>query len=367
MPVGGFVYWARFAPTHVVAHRLERGPVVAEVMGTGTLEAHFKAAISPKIPGRIREVLVDQGDRVKAGQVLVKLDDDELKHQVGIAQANLEAAQAARVRSRSERERAGAVERQARRESDRVQSLFARKVSSQEELDKVTEALAVATAGLSSADAAGLEAEQQILAARATLEFQRTRLADAVIAAPSDGLIVERQRDPGEVVVPGSSLLSMIVTDELSVRAWVDETEMARLRTGQPARVVFRSEPERSYPGTVARLGRQADRETREFIVDVRVLELPVNWSVGQRAEVFIETARNPDALRLPSGFLVRDGAKTGVYVNRNGAAAWHPVRIGLRGRDVLEVQSGLDAAMTVVRPVVPQGKLAAGRKVATP
>lgn len=80
--------------------------------------------------------------------------------------------------------------------------------------------------------------------------------------APFDGLIVARQREAGDVVVPGSSILTLISTDLLWIRAWVDETEMSRLAESQSARVVFRSEPERAYPGRVLRLGREADRES---------------------------------------------------------------------------------------------------------
>ncbi|MBI2478435.1 MAG: biotin/lipoyl-binding protein, partial [Planctomycetia bacterium] len=73
--VGALVYWLRWSPMPVVEHRVERGVVVAEVMGTGTLEARVKTVISPKISGRIREIHVDQGDRVTAGQLLVRLDE----------------------------------------------------------------------------------------------------------------------------------------------------------------------------------------------------------------------------------------------------------------------------------------------------
>ena len=68
-----------------------------------------------------------------------------------------------------------------------------------------------------------------------------------------------------------------------------------KVAPGQKARVIFRSEPERPFPGEIARLGRETDRETREFIVDVRVESLPKNWSVGQRAEAFIKTAEKKD------------------------------------------------------------------------
>lgn len=367
LPAAALVYWLKFSPIPVTGARLDRGTIVAEVFGTGTLEPHYKAVISPEIPGRIRDVLVDQGDRVEAGQVLVQLDDDELNQQVAIAQAELESAEAAQVRARYDRERAVAVEERARRDENRVRSLFARNVSSQEELDRVAEGLAIASAELSGAEAAMAEARKQIVTAQAKLEYQRTLLDNSRIVAPADGLVVERQRDPGEVVVPGTPLLTMILTDELWIRAWVDETEMARLRVGQPARVAFRSEPERPYPGKVARLGRQADRETREFIVDVLTLELPENWSVGQRAEVYIEIDRASDVTTMPAAFLVRDGQETGAFIVENGIAAWRPLRLGLQGRDHLEIESGLEPGLTVIRPLDPKGTLTPGRKVAMP
>ena len=70
--VAGVVYWMKFSPVPVIQHQVEQGEIVAEVMGTGTLEAHFKSIISPRIAGRLKEVLVDQGDVVKSGDLLVQ-------------------------------------------------------------------------------------------------------------------------------------------------------------------------------------------------------------------------------------------------------------------------------------------------------
>ena len=131
--------------------------------------------------------------------------------------------------------------------------------------------------------------------------YQKEHLAFTEMRSPYDGLVTRRDRDPGGVVVPGASILQLVATNEIWVSAWVDETAMAGLKPGQPARVVFRSEPGKSYAGEVARLGREADRETREFVVDVRVKELPENWTMGQRAEVFIETGRKSDVVVMPA------------------------------------------------------------------
>lgn len=361
------VYRVRFAPVSVMQHQVKQGEIVAEVMGTGTLEAHVKATVSSKFSGRIAEVLVDQGDRVQIGQLLVRLDSEELKQQVAIAQANREVAQAAIDRLKTDKDRATAIANQARTYHARVQDLMEKKAVSKEELDKSTESLAIAEAGLSRAEAAITEGQKELIAAEKTLEYHRARLRDTEINAPFDGLIVRRQRDPGDVVVIGSSILTLISTDRLWVSAWVDETEMSKLKDEQPARILFRSEPGRSYSANVVRLGREADRETREFIVDVRVLELPENWAVGQRAEVYIETDRKADVVLLPAKYVVRQEDHPGVFIKRDGHAEWRPLTFGLRSPEMVEILEGLESGETVVTPSDPRNSLSDGKRIEAP
>jgi len=261
-----------------------------DVLGTGTLEARVKTSISARIQERLVEVLVDQGDQVKKGQVLAKLDDAELRQQVAIAEATLAAAKQTAMRVEADLSRSEAVLAQARLDEKRLKGLLASSAVSQTDADKAAEALKVAEADLKRSNAAIAEAQGQVLVAEKTLLHRKEQLAFTQITAPYDGLIIRRDREPGDMLVPGASLMELISLDELWIRAWVDETEMAKLAPGQKARVIFRSEPEKSYPGVVSRLGREMDRETREFLVDVRVEQLPANWATGQRAEVYIQT-----------------------------------------------------------------------------
>ncbi len=362
--VGGLIYWMRFAPVVVDPHAVRSGEIVVEVMGTGTLEARTKTTIGPKIGGRIADVRVDQGDRVASGQVLVELDDSDFRQQVGIAQASTAAAQAAVSRLIADRVRADAVLAQTRRDHERLQDLVMRGNASSVEVDKAVEALAIAESDVARAEAAIAEGRKQLIAAERTLAFHEARLADTVIAAPFAGLIVRRYREPAEVVVPGSEILSQISTEEMWVSAWVDETAMSRLEPGQTARVVFRSEPERSYEGEVVRLGRETDRETREFIVDVRVETLPGNWAVGQRAEVYIETDRKANATLLPAELLVRREGSQGAFVVVEGHAVWRPLELGLRGRESVEIVSGLSPGEIVITSTDDRTPLADGRGV---
>jgi HlyD family secretion protein len=356
----------KLAATPVVTYVVQQTEVVAEVMGTGTLEARVKTTLSPRLQERLAEVLVDQGDTVSAGQLLARLDDGELKRQVEVSEAALASAQATADRVRVDEVRAQAVERQAQQDHKRVTDLLATQVSSQSEMDKAIEQLHVAESDLHRARAATVEAQQQVNLAEKNLAYQKERLSFTRILSPYDGLVTRRDRDPGGVVIPGSSLLQFISTNEIWVSAWVDETTAAGLALGQKARVVFRSAAGKSYSGAVARLGREADRETREFLVDVRVNELPANWTIGQRAEVFIETGRKSGALAVPPQFLQWRGGKPGVFVAERGKAVWRDVTLGLRGSETVEIAQGLSVDETVVAPADPkQSPLKPGQRVA--
>lgn len=365
--VGYLIYLARFSPVPVTGHQIERGDIVAEVMGTGTLEARVRVTISPKISGRIEEILVDQGDRVSEGDVLVRLDNDELAQQVEIAVATVGASQAAVERLKTDRGRAVAVLTQARREHARTERLIPSKAISQSQFDEAVESLAVAEAGMARAEAAIVEGGKEVVAAEKTLAYHHARLTDTKLTVPFDGLIVRRQRDPGDVVVPGSPILQLVSLEQLWISAWIDETEMARIQVGQPARVVFRSKSERSYPGEVARLGKETDRETREFIVDVQVLELPKNWAVGQRAEVYIKTARKDNVTLLPATYVRRRENAPGVFVNLGDRAAWRSVTLGLRSPEMVEVVDGLQPGDTVIVPRDSRAKLTENKRVFAP
>jgi HlyD family secretion protein len=268
---------------------------------------------------------------------------------VEIARSTLDAAKATVERMQADSVRSQAILEQSRIEYRRRESLFASKAIAANEIDKRKEDLKVAEADFEKTRAAVVESRKNLVVAQNTVDYHLARLGDTLIAAPFDGLIVRRDRDPGDVVVPGTSIFLLISTRSLWVRAWVDETEMQRVSEGQRARVVFRAEPDTSYSGQVARVGRETDRETREFLVDVEVEQLPRNWSVGQRADVFIESAHKAGTMIVPSLAIARKQGEIGVMANRNGRAVWQPVKIGLRGREQVEILAGLSPGEMVV------------------
>lgn len=363
--LAGGVWWFMFSPIAVTAHTVSGGTVDAEVLGAGTLEARIGATVGPKMAGLITRVTVDQGDQVKSGDTLIYLEDTDYKQQVGMAEADVATATAAIDRLKADQRRAEAVLSQARLTYERLAQALAVNASSQQEVDSAAEALAIAEAELTRAVTAIVEGQKRLAAAERSLGYQQARLHDTTIEAPFDALVVRRDRDAGDVVAAGSSVLELVSLNEMWITAWVDETELSRLSTGQPARVVFRSQPQTEYQGVVARVGREADRETRELVVDVRIDQLPATWAVGQRAEVYIRVDRRENVTVLPAGLVLLREGRAGVMVNDGGKARWREITIGLRGREIVEVTDGLTPGDVVVAPATASsGRLRDGRRI---
>lgn len=359
------VWWLMLSPMAVTTHTVAVGTVEAEVLGTGTLEARVGATVGPKMAGLITRVTADEGDTVKEGDTLIYLEDTDYRQQVAVAEADVASAAAAIDRLNADLQRSEAVLSQARLTHERVVQAIAKNASSQQELDKAAESLAIAEAELARATTAIVEGQKHLAAAERSLAYQQARLHDTTIEAPFDALVVRRNRDAGDVVTAGSSVLELVSLDEMWITAWVDETELSRLAPGQAARVVFRSEPRAEYPGVIARVGREADRETREIVVDVRVDRLPATWAVGQRAEAYIRVDRRESVTVLPASLVLLRNGQTGVMVDDGGKARWREIAIGLRGRESVEVASGLEPGDVVAMPAAARrGTLREGRRI---
>jgi RND family efflux transporter MFP subunit len=350
--IGGVIaYFLFFAPLTVNSLQVSSGSITAEAMGTGTLEARVRTLISPQIPGRLAQVLVDQGDRVVKGQTLLILDDEDLQQQVEMAKAELSFARAGVDKAASGVTRAEAIEKEARTSYARYAQISPSGAVSVDVFEKVRQQMEVAEAELKQAHSAKLEAEKLVAKDEASLQYAQAQLAYTVIAAPFDGLVVKRYRDPGGIVVPGNMVLELISLEQLWISAWLDETLLSTLKVGQTAAVVFRSDPGVTLPGTVVRISPQADRETREVLVDVAVDPLPRSWAVGQRAEVYIETDRKDNTLLIPQRVVVWRQGQPGVFLIDDGRASWRRIVPGIEGKETVEVIEGLSQGQSVLIP----------------
>jgi HlyD family secretion protein len=351
------IYYAVLRPVDVRSHPVVRETVVVEALGTGSVESRQMASVSFEVTGRVTMIHVDQGDRVTKGQLLAAIDDGTFRAEVALAEQQVELAKSTSRRLDADITRAEAVRQGAVDGLERIRSLASKGAASEENLDVAEERMQVATAELSRARAAQLEAHQSIAAAARRLDRTQADLDRAIVQSPFDGVVVRREREVGDVAVPGAAVLRLAATDTVWASVWVDETYLGSLSVGQPARIVLRSEPERALRGAVSRIGREVDRETRELLVDVVFDAAPETLVFGQRVDLWIELARAPAALCIPSGSVAHVGGREGVFVLDGSRASFRPIEFGRRGRELVEVVRGLSEGDVVLDPSIGRAK----------
>lgn len=355
--VAAAIYYAVLRPTEVRSHPVVRETVLVEALGTGSVESRRTVSVGFEVTGRVTMIHVDQGDRVQKGQVLAAIDDHTFRAEIALAEQDVELAKSTSRRLDADITRAGAVLEGAEDGLERIRSLAARGAASEKDLDVAEERMKVAVAELARARAAQREALQAIAAAdrrvdRAKAEFDRT-----IVSSPFDGVVIRREREVGDVAVPGAAVLRLAATDTLWASVWVDETYLGSLSVGLPARILLRSEPERALRGTVSRIGREVDRETRELLVDVAFDAAPETLVFGQRVDLWIELARASAVLCIPSGSVAHIGEREGVFVRDGSRASFRPLELGRRGRELVEVVRGLSEGDVVLDPSIGRAK----------
>lgn len=339
-------------PVEARAARVERADVVSEVLGVGVLESAREVRVSFEASGRVTALLVDEGAFVNEGDVLGTLDVSDASRDLAVSAAAEQAAAAAVEKARADLERARASAARAASDRVRADTLFAAGDVHASDHEAAVERDAGARAQARAAEAALLQAERSREVASRTRGIRTAQVADGELRSPLAGLVVSRTVEAGQLVTPGTPAFTVVSTDAMRVSAWVDEIALGRLEVGQPARLVFRSEGERSFAGRVERIGREVDRLTHELRVDVAVLELPRNFALGQRADAWIETSRREGVASVPRGW-----CEGGCAVVEDGRVASRRVTLGVAGRERVEVVEGLTPDDVVLAPGAPAGR----------
>lgn len=290
----------------------------------GTVRSRTEAALSPRIQAAVREVLVQPGDAVRAGQVLVRLDPRDVAAKLSQAQAALAAAQAASD--------------QARRDRDRIDQLFSEKAATPQQVDQ---ARAAASAALAATERA----------ARAVDEA-RVFSAEAEVVAPFEGIVSERRVDPGVLAAPGMPLVVVLDPAHLRVEATVREDAARRLSVGAvlQAYVDGVSGPQ---PAAIEEIVPATDPATRTVLVKAALPERS-----GARPGSFARLAIPTGATRVlvvPAAAIESVGQIETVRVAGAEGVRAISVRTGARGlgpaADQVEILAGLRAGDLVVVP----------------
>lgn len=298
---------------------------------SGRIEA-VQVDLAPKVPGRVLEVKVREGDRVKAGDLLVTLDLGETALAVPRDRAGLEAAEA-RYRdlasgsrtpeidaARADVSDKRAAQDLAKKELERQTALLAKGVASARDLDRAkTEAERAAAASRAAEERLRLaqegfrreqtgQARSEVDRARGVLKQSETVARESEIRAPADGVVQHRFAEPGLLLGSGQPALTIAFADRLYVRTYVPEGKLGLVKTGLKATVAVDAFPGKTFPARVAEISPDAEftpkpvetaRERVNLVYAAKV-DLDAGWNAplvpGQPADVTVEAAAAPAA-----------------------------------------------------------------------
>ncbi len=353
---------------------VERGDLARSVVATGKIEPLAKVEGKSKASGIVKKIYVEYGDRVKAGQVLVQLDKEQLEANVREARAQLQAAQAALESARAAYQR-NQVDAEGpdvpflKSAMERAQKLYKDGLiaqSTEEDAEKAyrlaanKQMSAQGSVAMSRADVA--KAKAQVAQAQAALERAEEDLRYSTITSPMEGIVLSRDVEVGDAVssilVLGSQatlVMTLGDTSEVYVKGKVDEADIGKVYLGQPARITVESFKDKKFTGQVTKispLGQEKDNVTT-FEVRVSIQnpggELRANMSAN--AEIILEEKHNV-LLVLEGALLYDKDRKTSVELPDRKAENGKrkiPVTIGISNGVKAEVVAGLGEGQKVV------------------
>ena len=409
------IAWWRGPQVEVI--EVHRAPLVRTLQFSARVETLSRVDIGSTLTGRVAQVRVHEGDAVKAGDVLVRLEGDELRAALAQAEAAEQQASAAlagrrgsgRTAAQATLAQAEATQRAAGAALVRAQQLVAQGFYSGAQLDEARRATAVADAQALGARAqvqastdAGTDVAQaraQLDVARAAAGAARARLAQASLRAPLDARVLLRSVEPGQIVQPGKALLSLALAGPTQLVAQVDERFLEQLRPGQSAAVVADAFPGQPFAASVLSLAPAVDAQRGAIEVKFALagtppaflredMTLSVEVQTGRReaALVLPQTALRPlgvgaapaaaasaaprsagavaapqgDAGEVPTVQSVRE-----VLVVQDGRTQLRSVRLGLHTLGAVEVLDGLaEGELVLERSAGVDGTLRPGQRV---
>lgn len=336
--IGALAYVMRntgpLAPVQVQLATVEEASLTPTLFGIGTVEARRGYLIGPTGAGRVLRVLVDVGDKVKAGQVLAEMDPVDLDDRLRSTAAAIERAGSTIVAARAQTVDAQARGELAAANTRRNADLASQGFISAGAMEGKTQELRSADAGVRNAQAnlvaAGHELER-IKAERTGLQQQRDNIR---LRASQDGIVLARDAEPGSTVVAGQAVLRLIDPASLWVKARFDQGRSAGLAAGLPAEVVLRSNPATTLRGSVARVDLQGDSVTEERLAQIALDQLPSGTGVGELAEVTLTLPATTPSLVVPNAAIRRVSGQMGVWLLQGSKLRFAALQLGSTGQD---------------------------------
>ena len=344
------------------------------VGATGTLAADEQVVLGVKVAGRVAELLVDLGSRVRRGDTVARLDPTDAQLRVDQALAALQQARARlglpadgtddRVvpEQTSLVRQAHAVLEEARLTRERTERLWQEGGIARAQLDAAVAALAVAEGRYQDALEEVRTRQALLLQRRSELALARQQLADTAILSPIDGAVSERRASVGEFLAAGAPVATLVKLHPLRLRLSVPERDAGAVRVGQPVRVTVEGVAQDAR-GRVARMSPAISEQNRTLLVEAEVLNEDGVLRPGAFARADIVVAGDVRVVTVPSAAVVTFAGVEKVLTVKDNRAVEVRVQTGRRLGDSVEVVSGISAG---ARVIAQPGNLAAGQPVTT-
>ena len=345
---------------------------------TGSLAGDQQTDVAPQTAGKVVAVGVEIGSPVKRGQMLVRLDDAELKLRVDQAAAQVEQTKAA---VRQAEEKIGLRPGQAF-DPNRVADVAAAKVTlelaeknlvraqkliesgdvsrsfyddARARRDQLKEQYEVQLAQARQNFAAVQVARTNVANSEAALALARTNLSYANIPSPIDGYVSERTADLGEYVSPQQKVATVVRTNPLRIRIDIPEQAIPEVQVGQSVSITTSAWPDQNFSGRVARIAPNVSATSRTLTVEAEIENSSGALKPGQFATVRILQARAEPAVLVPARSVLTDAGVSRVYVIKDGHAEQRVVQTGQTEGDLIEIKNGVAADEQVATSKVEQ------------
>ncbi len=314
---------------------------------SGTVFARTATTVSAKVMGEIREVRVQEGDKVTAGDILVVIDDSQLSARLQQAEAALsEANQGARA-GQAAFESAQASMELAEKTLRRYEMLIKNESVSRQEFDEVKSRYNQAAGGVSQAKSMRDAAHNRIEQARAGLLAAKSSYDDTTVTAPYDAVVTGRMVDKGDLASPGVPLIQLDTTGSSEVQMVLPESHIRQVTIGDYLSVYIPSIQKEAMSGKVKTINSAADPSTRSFQLKVSLPDVP-SIQVGMFARVMVPIGTT-EMILVPETAVIAHGQLNGVYVvDTDHIAHFRLIRPGRFFGSQVEVLSGLSGHETI-------------------
>ena len=302
----------------------------------GTIQSKTISVISSRIMGAVTDVLVKQGDKVAAGQELLRIDDSDLTQRVKAVQAAYSEAAKALETAKSNRTLAETT-------YNRYKQLYDEKAITGQEMDQMTNQKERAVLDFQRAQASVEAAKANLRQAKINLDFSR-------ITSPIDGVVTHKNIDKGSMATPGTPLMTVEDNADYKVETSIDESMANQIKVSMPVDVVVDSIP-KTFKGVVSEIVPSIDASSRTFVVKAVITKDPNDHSLanGLYARVLIPQ-KSRSILAVPVTAIVQKGQLVGVYVvGEENRTNYRMIRTGKTFGGDIEVLSGLNDGERIV------------------